>query len=250
MATNAPVTDDHTAAFLSEFAPLRESHFLLPLDLDLSRSYSSVGEALSCLAYGSTDLVLDPDDDPLWATAIASPEREYWVAGACEELKSLTDLKVFVLVPRSTLPHGQRPLKGKLVCKRKRDDEGNISRYKVRYVAKGFAQRYLVDYEKTMAPTARLESFRALMHLAAILNWDIQHFDIKTAFLHGILPESETVFMEQPPGFEEPGKEDWVWKLQKSLYGMKQASRIWNITFHKTMTTLGFQRLVNEWCVY
>jgi hypothetical protein len=120
----------------------------------------------------------------------------------------------------------------------------------VRYVAKGFAQRYLVDYDKTTAPTARLESFRALMHMAAVLDWDIQHFDIKTAFLHGVLPDSETVFMEQPPGFEEPGKEDWVWRLQKSLYGMKQASRIWNITFHKTMETLGFRRLPNEWCVY
>ena len=250
MATNDFVAHDHTATFLAEFAPLRDSHFLLPLELDLVKSCSSVGEALSALTYGDTELVLDPDDDPLWATAIASPEREYWVAGARDELKSLTDLKVFVLVPRTDIPHGQRPLKGKLVCKRKRDDEGNISRYKVRYVAKGFAQCYLIDYEKTTAPTARLESFRALMHIAAILDWDIQHFDIKTAFLHGILPESETVFMEQPPGFEDPDKKDWVWRLQKSLYGMKQASRIWNITFHKTMTSLGFRRLVNEWCVY
>jgi hypothetical protein len=229
---------------------MRDSHFLLPLELELSKSCSSVGEALSALAVGATELELDPDDDPLWAKAIASPEREYWVAGARDELKSLKDLKVFVLVPRSEIPRGQRPLKGKLVCKRKRDDAGNISRYKVRYVAKGFAQRYRIDYNKTTAPTARLESFRALMHIAAVLDWDIQHVDIKTAFLHGVLPESETVFMEQPPGFEEPGKEDWVWRLVKSLYGMKQASRIWNMTFHKTMEKMGFRRLVNEWCVY
>ena len=58
------------------------------------------------------------------------------------------------------------------------------------------------------------------------------------------------MFMEQPPGFEEPGKEDWVWRLQKSLYGMKQASHIWNITFHKTIASLGFKRLVNKWCIY
>ena len=154
------------------------------------------------------------------------------------------------MVPRTSLPDSQRPLKGKLVCKRKRDDSGKISRYKVRYVAKGFAQRYLIDYEKTTAPTARLESFRALMHIAAVLDWDVQHFDIKTAFLHGVLPESETVFIEQPPGFEEPGKEDWVWRLNKSLYGMKQASRIWNLTFHKTVVHMGFRRLANEWCVY
>ena len=79
---------------------------------------------------------------------------------------------------------------------------------------------------------------------------NIQHINIKTAFLHGVLPESETVSMEQPSGFQEPGKEDWVWCLAKSLYGMKQASCIWNLTFHKTMTELGFRRLSNEWCIY
>jgi hypothetical protein len=56
--------------------------------------------------------------------------------------------------------------------------------------------------------------------------------------------------MEQPPGFEAPGKKDWVMRLMKSLYGMKQASRIWNKTFHKTVTKLGFRRLASEWCVY
>ena len=242
--------DDQLSAFISEFAPVRDTHCLVPLSLAFPHSSYSVSDALSAISTGDTDTLLDSDDDPLWASAMSSPEREYWIAGAREEIQSLEDLNVFVLVPRSELPPGQRPLKGKLVCKRKRDDAGNISRYKVRYVAKGFAQRYLVDYEKTTAPTARLESFRVLLHIAAVLDWDIQHVDIKTAFLHGVLPENETVFMEQPPGFESPGKEDWVMRLLKSLYGMKQASRIWNQTFHKTITALGFVRLTNEWCVY
>src|SRR5258708_15421221 len=56
--------------------------------------------------------------------------------------------------------------------------------------------------------------------------------------------------MEQPPGFEHPGREDWVWKLMKSIYGMKQASRIWNIMFHETVCSWGFEHMKNEWCVY
>jgi hypothetical protein len=56
--------------------------------------------------------------------------------------------------------------------------------------------------------------------------------------------------MEQPPGFECPGKEDWVWRLLKSIYGMKQASRVWNKTLHAAMLEWGFQRLECEWCVY
>src|SRR5438105_5041208 len=98
---------------------------------------------------------------------------------AREELRSLTDLQVFTLIPRSDVPRGRRPLKGKLVCKRKRDDTGNVVRYKVRYVTKGYTQRYGVDYDKTTAPTTRLESFRTLLHLAASLNWDVQHIDVK-----------------------------------------------------------------------
>jgi hypothetical protein len=194
--------------------------------------------------------VLDSGDDPSWTEALASPDREYWIAGGREEIKSLADLNVFVLVPHSEIPPGQRPLKGKLVCKRKRDDAGNIVRYKVCNVAKGYAQRHGIDYDKTTAPTVRLESFRAILHIAASLNWDIQHIDIKTAFLHGVLPETETMYMDQPPGFEEPGKENWVMKLMKSLYGMKQASRVWNLTFDKVVKQLGFERLPSEWCIY
>ena len=244
------ITDPFHSAFVSEFTPLSHSHTLIPIYLAADHIYSSVSEVLSAIATGSAETVLDDNDDPTWTTALESPDREYWIAGACEELKSLADLKVFVLVPRSDIPQGRRPLKGKLVCKRKRDDAGNVTRYKVRYVVKGFAQRYMIDYDKTTAPTTRLASFRSILHLAAVLDWDIQHVDIKTAFLHGILPESETVFMEQPPGFETAGKEDWVMRLMKSLYGMKQASRIWNRTFHKALTALGFKRLACEWCVY
>ena len=85
----------------------------------------------SALSDGSAKLDFDTGNDPSWAEAMRSPECEYWVAGACEELRSLEELKVFVLIPRSDMPRGQCPLKGKLVCKWKRDDTGNIVHYKV-----------------------------------------------------------------------------------------------------------------------
>jgi len=69
------------------------------------------------LSDGSFEPELEPDDEPTWAQALASPDCEYWIVGGRDELKSLEDLKVFVLVPRSEVPHGHRPLKGKLVCK-------------------------------------------------------------------------------------------------------------------------------------
>ena len=115
---------------------------------------------------------------------------------------------------------------------------------------KGYAQHYRINYDKTTAPTICLESFCTLLHIAASLRWDIQHFNINMAFLHGILQENKTMYMEQPPGFEAPGKEDWVMKLIKSIYGMKQASRVWNCMFDKAIKGWGFKCLSSEWCIY
>src|SRR6266851_5976961 len=100
------------------------------------------------------------------------------------------------------------------------------------------------------APTAWLKSFQTIAHIATSLDWDLKQYDIKTAFLHGILPPDESMFMEQPLGFECPGKEDWVWQLLKSIYGMKQASHVWNKTLHAAISEFGFQRLECEWCIY
>jgi len=241
--------DDFTHCFLTEFSEFRQTHDLLPLDLPRDYNFP-LDVFLSDVETGSLEPTADTNDDPSWKEALASPQREYWIAGARDELCSLQDLQVFALVPRSAVPCEKRLLKGKLVCKRKRDDNGNIIWYKVHYVAKGYAQLPGIDFTKTTAPTARLESFRSLLHLAATLQWDVQHFDIKTAFLHGVLPDDETAYMEQPPGFEVPGKETWVMRLMKSIYGMRQASRRWNETFHKAIEELGFSRVPCEWCVY
>ena len=78
-----------------------------------------------------------------------------------------------MLVPCSDVLAGQRPLWGKLVCKQKHNDAGNIVQYKVHYVTKGFAQCFRIDYDKMMAPTSYLESLWAISHLAASLDWDL-----------------------------------------------------------------------------
>jgi hypothetical protein len=90
-------------AFLSEYAPVRDTHWhqLIPADLTPDPSISSLDEALSAIADGSMEPILDSGDDPLWADALASPDREYWIAGGREELKSFRGPKC--LCPRPTL---------------------------------------------------------------------------------------------------------------------------------------------------
>jgi hypothetical protein len=127
---------------------------------------------------------------------------------------------------------------------------GEVIRNKVWYCVVGCRQIYGHDYTVTTSPTARLESFRAVLHVAASRGWDIQQVDIKTAFLNASLPENEYQYTRQRKHFEEKGKESWVWKLVKSLYGLKQAGRMWNREMHESMVGWGFRHLLCEWCVY
>jgi hypothetical protein len=76
----------------------------------------------------------------------------------------------------------------------------------------------------------------------------LTQIDVKTAYLYGDI--DETTWMEQPKGFEESGKEDWVWELHKGLYGMKQGGRLWNKHIDTCMKTIGFTQLSAEHCIY
>jgi hypothetical protein len=78
---------------------------------------------------------------------------------------------------------------------------------------------------ETYAPVARLESIRILLAFPAHHDFKLFQMDVKSAFLNG--PLSETVYVEQPPGFKDPHHPDHIYKLDKALYGLKQAPRAW-----------------------
>jgi hypothetical protein len=149
--------------------------------------------------------VEDPDA-PSWTEALESGDRDKWLEGAEAELNSLREMGVYKLVPCSEVPSNCSILRGKFVCWLKQDKVGNPVRHKVRWVAKGFQQVWGRDFSKTTSPTACLESLHIILHIAAVKDWCIRQYDVKTAFLYGILPKEETQFMEQPPGFIQPGK--------------------------------------------
>jgi hypothetical protein len=84
--------------------------------------------------------------------------------------------------------------------------------------------------------------------MAAQHDWDVHHMDVKSAYLNGEL--EETVYMTQPEGFAEKGKEDWVCLVEKGLYGLKQAGRVWNKKADRFLRKLGFTPLEADRCVY
>jgi hypothetical protein len=126
--------------------------------------------------------------------------------------------------------------------------DGNVSVYKARLVAKGFRQVQGVDYEETFSPVAMLKSVRIMLAIAAYFDYEIWQMDVKTAFLNGKL--TEDVYMIQPEGFVDPANANKVCKLQKSIYGLKQASRSWNIRFDEVVKSFGFIKSDYDSCLY
>lgn len=150
------------------------------------------------------------------------------------------------LVPR-TEAKGKRVISCKWVYALKRDASGRIKRYKARIVSRGFLQRMGIDYNETYAPVIRFETIRCVILFALQRGWEILQFDVKTAFLYGDLDEE--VYMEQPPGFGEDSP-NYICRLKKSLYGLRQAPRVWNQTLHKFLIKIGLERLDSDYGLY
>ena len=116
----------------------------------------------------------------------------------------------------------------------KRDPAGEVTRYKARWVIRGFEQQKGRDYYDTFVLVIKLISYKAIFALIAILNWDVKQINVKTAFLYDNV--QETIYVRQ---FDNFNKDDIkVYKLNKTLYKLKQSLRIWYQHFSKYMKKL------------
>jgi hypothetical protein len=119
-----------------------------------------------------------------------------------------------------------------------RQEHGAVVRNKERLVAKGFAQVEGLDFGETFAPVARLEAIYILLVYASHHNMKLFQMDVKSAFLNGFI--NELVFVEQPPGFEDPRYPNHVYRLNKALYGLKQAPWFWYECLRDFLLEKGF----------
>ena len=104
----------------------------------------------------------------------------------------------------------------KWIFKIKHVADGSISKYKARFVARGFSQKEGVDYEEMFSLVAHYTSIRTIIALASTMGWRLHYMDVKTTFLNGEVEEE--VYVEQPDGFIVHGKESHVCRLKKALY--------------------------------
>ncbi|KAL0405531.1 UNVERIFIED_CONTAM: hypothetical protein Slati_3867000 [Sesamum latifolium] len=137
------------------------------------------------------------------------------------KMDSMGSNQVWTLVDS---PKGVKPVGCKWVYKRKLGANGEVTAFKARLVSKGYTQRPGVNFEETYSPVAMAKSIRILLAIAAWYDYEIWQIDVKTAFLNDFVEEE--IFMDQSEGFTTVGEEQKVCRLQRSIYGLKQASEV------------------------
>ena len=158
-----------------------------------------------------------------------------WNGAMGTEVGNMHETGTWDLVP----PHeDQKPLSCGWVHKVKYNADGTMNKFKSRLVARGNEQEEGTDFIETFSPVVRTATIRTILHVAVTKKWKIKQLDVQNVFLHGDL--KETIYMKQPPGFEDPSKPDYVYKIKKAIYGLKQAPRAWFDKFSLFLLDFGF----------
>ncbi|KAL0285562.1 UNVERIFIED_CONTAM: Retrovirus-related Pol polyprotein from transposon RE2 [Sesamum radiatum] len=195
--------------------------------------------------YGFVGLTSQLDNDPkTYGEAMSDIDWDKWLEAMKSKMDSMGSNQVWTLVDP---PKGTRPVGCKWVYKCKLGADGEVTTFKARLVAKGYTQRPGVDFEETYSPVAIAKSIRILLAIAAWYDYEIWQMDVKTTFLNGFVEEE--IFMDQPEGFTAVGEEQKVCHLQRSIYGLKQASRSWNTRFDEVIRGYDFIKNDYDPCV-
>lgn len=189
-------------------------------------------------------LLAKGNNDPLtYDEAIQSADAEFWKEAIQKEYDSMLKNGTW---ETSDLPAGRKPLNLKWVFKKKYLQSGELDKYKARLVAKGYHQKPGIDYDETFSPVVRYETVRFLIAMATKYDLEIFQMDAVTAFLQGEL--TEEIYINQPEGFHQiKGK---VLKLKKSIYGLKQSSRVWNKKLDNVFKKMGLNQSKADSCLY
>nr|GEZ21594.1 putative ribonuclease H-like domain-containing protein [Tanacetum cinerariifolium] len=150
-----------------------------------------------------------------------------------DELLQFRLQKVWRLVD---LPKGKHAFRIKRVYRNKKDERRIVVRNKARLVAQGYTQEEGIDYDEVFSLVARIEAIRLFLAYASYMGFIVYQMDVKSTFLYGIIEEE--VYVCQPPSFEDPHFPNKVYKVEKALYGLHQASRAW----------INAQELSDEFC--
>ena len=208
------------------YANIVEQNRITTRMLEDKRSYSTEYKASLCNVFK----VVEPRNYK------EASKEEGWTEAMNKELEALEVNEIWKL---TQLPAGKKALDCKWVFKTKCKPDGNIEILKARLVARGDIQVEGKDYKHTFSPVAKFATVRCVIALATMKHWNLHQLDINNAFSHDFLEEE--VYMKPPPRYTQ-GKPGEVCKLRKSLYGLNQASRQWNLELSEFLKAHGFSQ--------
>jgi hypothetical protein len=188
------------------------------------------------------------DDNPLTSyEAHNGPDANQWIESEVKELQNFESKNVFSWVPKSEAQdHQILPIR--IVYKKKYDCDGTIKQYKTRITVQG--QREANNNICTHAGTVYFCLILMLISLAAMMNLDLVFCDIESAYLNA--PTNRTVYV-RPTDFAYSyfkKTKDYVWKLNKALYGLKDSARVWKQFLDEKLRSIGFNISKKDSCLF
>lgn len=155
------------------------------------------------------------------------------------EFHALNRNKTWVLVPP---PANEKIIPVHWILTKKIGANGEVLRYKARLVAQGNHQEPGQHFGETFAPVANVILLRILLTMAVGHNYQVFHLDVDNAFLHGEI--DQLLYVSQPPHFyNKRSSGPLVCRLNKGLYGLKQAAHCWWSTLDKILYEIGFDSI-------
>lgn len=155
------------------------------------------------------------------------------------EISNMKSRAVWDLVQK---PEGVKTVGCRWVYTLKKDNQGNIVNYKSRLVAQGFSQRKGENYDETFSPVINFTLIRMVFAIFInLFHWKHYQIDINCAYLYANL--SDIVYMRQPPGYVDARHPDYVCKLNRAIYGLKQSGREWYMEISSVLEKLNFNKL-------
>ena len=185
-----------------------------------------------------------------YKAAMSGQWASYWREAIDKELAGLIAIRTWDLIPATSVPRGSNLMNCHYVFDVKRLRDGTVEKFKARLVADGNTQKYGVDYDRIFATVVKTSTIRLALIIAAARDFNLTQIDIRQAYLQAELPEY--LYMRVPPGipsFNEK-RQPLVCRLNRSLYGLKQAGREWGVLFASFLISWGFIRSSIDTCLF
>ncbi|KAK2066939.1 hypothetical protein P8C59_000717 [Phyllachora maydis] len=257
IAPNQPITNK----------PLDNSDLISEGDkmqLDYYKLLAKTSSYILSFIYKARKRVISKDSTPTtYKQVLKLPrdKRSKWLEAITKEFIQLLELGVFKFLPRSLLPFNRKLITCRNVLKVKKDAKNRPIKYKSRLVARGFMQVEGLDYTITYASTSIPPTWRILLAIGAVLDWEIEQADFLGVFLNSALREE--IYIEIPEGLLDlaasnkaiyklllkygynPSTPNII-KLSKALYGLKQSPREWQDKLKILLKSLGYLPFISD----